>query len=104
MSKPQFGKLTSLHFYAWKKGLKTGMYYLKHKPAAAAIKFTVDKSKVKVEEKENVAVKIEAATKSPVKAVASLKEGPSEDDIRRLNEAALVCSLENKEACMMCSS
>jgi len=49
--------------------------------------------KVKVEEKENVEVKIEAATKSPVKAVSSLKEGPSEDDIRRLNEAALVSLL-----------
>ncbi len=29
MSDPNFGKLTSLHFYAWKKGLKTGMYYLR---------------------------------------------------------------------------
>ncbi|KAK8923703.1 Ribonucleoside-diphosphate reductase large subunit [Platanthera zijinensis] len=38
---PDFGKLTSLHFYAWSKGLKTGMYYLR---AADAIKFTVDTS------------------------------------------------------------
>jgi len=104
VAQPKYGTLTSMHFTGWKMGLKTGMYYLRTKPAAAAIKFTVDKSKVKVEEKENVEVKIEAATKSPVKAVSSLKEGPSEDDIRRLNEAALVCSLENKEACMMCSS
>ncbi|PNH12568.1 Ribonucleoside-diphosphate reductase large subunit [Tetrabaena socialis] len=35
-------KLTSLHFYTWKKGLKTGMYYLRTRPAADAIKFTVD--------------------------------------------------------------
>jgi ribonucleoside-diphosphate reductase alpha chain len=41
---PNFGKLTSMHFYAWKKGLKTGMYYLRTKAAADAIKFTVDKT------------------------------------------------------------
>ena len=39
---PDFPKLTSLHFYTWKKGLKTGMYYLRTRPAADAIKFTVD--------------------------------------------------------------
>lgn len=38
-----FAKLTSMHFYAWKKGLKTGMYYLRTKAAAEAIKFTVEK-------------------------------------------------------------
>jgi len=37
------GKLTSMHFYAWEKGLKTGIYYLRTKAAADAIKFTVDK-------------------------------------------------------------
>ncbi|MDX2062992.1 MAG: ribonucleoside-diphosphate reductase subunit alpha [Bacteroidia bacterium] len=37
-----YNKLTSMHFYAWEKGLKTGMYYLRTKPAADAIKFTVD--------------------------------------------------------------
>ena len=40
---PNFAKLTSMHFYAWKKGLKTGMYYLRTKSAADAIKFTVEK-------------------------------------------------------------
>ncbi len=40
---PNMGKLTSMHFYAWKKGLKTGMYYLRTKAASAAIKFTVKK-------------------------------------------------------------
>src|SRR5690606_11992466 len=42
---PNFGKLTSMHFYAWKKGLKTGMYYLRTKAAADAIKFTLEKQK-----------------------------------------------------------
>ncbi|XP_042398079.1 ribonucleoside-diphosphate reductase large subunit-like [Zingiber officinale] len=44
MDQPNFGKLTSLHFYAWSKGLKTGMYYLRSRAAADAIKFTVDTS------------------------------------------------------------
>jgi ribonucleotide reductase alpha subunit len=34
--------MTSVHFYAWEKGLKTGMYYLRSRPAADPIKFTVD--------------------------------------------------------------
>ena len=38
-------KLTSMHFYAWKSGLKTGMYYLRTKSAVDAIKFTLDKKK-----------------------------------------------------------
>lgn len=36
------GKLTSMHFYGWKKGLKTGMYYLRTQAASAAIQFTID--------------------------------------------------------------
>ncbi|KAH9691829.1 Ribonucleoside-diphosphate reductase [Citrus sinensis] len=44
MEQPDHGKLTSLHFYAWSKGMKTGMYYLRTRAAADAIKFTVDTS------------------------------------------------------------
>lgn len=40
---PTTGKLTSMHFYGWKKGLKTGMYYLRTKAAAQAVQFTVEK-------------------------------------------------------------
>ncbi len=40
---PNSGKLTSMHFYAWKKGLKTGMYYLRTKAASQAVQFTVEK-------------------------------------------------------------
>ncbi len=42
ISEPNTSKLTSMHFYAWKKGLKTGMYYLRTRPKADAIQFTVD--------------------------------------------------------------
>lgn len=41
---PTMGKLTSMHFYGWKKGLKTGMYYLRTQAASAAIQFTIDQS------------------------------------------------------------
>jgi len=40
---PSTGKLTSMHFHAWKKGLKTGMYYLRTQAAAQAVQFTVEK-------------------------------------------------------------
>ncbi len=46
MENANFGKLTSMHFYGWEKGLKTGMYYLRTKAATDAIKFTIDKTVV----------------------------------------------------------
>ncbi|CAG5098265.1 Oidioi.mRNA.OKI2018_I69.XSR.g15510.t1.cds [Oikopleura dioica] len=116
MAKPMYGTLTSMHFAGWKMGLKTGMYYLRTKPAAAAIKFTIDKSKVK---ETNTVPKKEAKTNDlpfegkveapavkaePVEASIDEGKGPTEEDIQRLNEAAMVCSLNNPEACMMCSS
>lgn len=45
MENANFAKLTSMHFYAWKSGLKTGMYYLRTKSAVDAIKFTLDNTK-----------------------------------------------------------
>lgn len=54
LAKPSPGKVTSMHFYAWKCGLKTGMYYLRTKGAVGAIKFTVDASRMKeIKEEEN---------------------------------------------------
>ena len=46
IGKPNMGRLTSMHFYAWKKGLKTGQYYLRIRPAVDAIKFTVDQEAI----------------------------------------------------------
>jgi ribonucleoside-diphosphate reductase alpha chain len=54
MENANFGKLTSMHFYGWKKGLKTGMYYLRTKAATDAIKFTVDKNFAKEPELNSV--------------------------------------------------
>lgn len=58
VEQPNYAKLSSMHFYTWKKGLKTGMYYLRTKAAADAIKFTVDTAvlnQTKEEQTEQIA-------------------------------------------------
>ena len=77
-------KLTSMHFYAWKKGLKTGMYYLRTKAATDAIKFTVDK-KYKTQPQEEQAA-----------AAAKPEEMTYEQQVQ-------ACSIENGPDCEMCS-
>jgi len=79
---PNFAKLSSMHFYGWKKGLKTGMYYLRTKAARDAIKFTVSK---KEEVAAPIAVKQEEITKEQ-------------------REAEISCSLDNPDACEACGS
>ena len=83
---PNFGKMTSMHFYAWKKGLKTGMYYLRTKAATDAIKFTL--------EKEQQA----QPTGNPQQAQAA------QEDVKAQNAAAMQCSLDDPEGCEMCGS
>jgi len=164
MSDPNFGKLTSLHFYAWKKGLKTGelkagawvsavlaawqeqdeckkghhhvchrclpgslccfsptqlpnllvhptapagMYYLRTRAAADAIKFTVDQQALQRRKSERLAkaassgeLKENSQVQPSAKAAAAAAQQDAEKE-RQL--AAMVCSLENKEACLMCS-
>ncbi|CAL8353653.1 unnamed protein product [Lota lota] len=82
IAEPNYGKLTSMHFYGWKQGLKTGMYYLRTKPAANPIQFTLNKDMLKEE--------------------AQPAETPEEAKER--NTAAMICSLENREDCVMCGS
>ncbi|TFY71562.1 hypothetical protein EVG20_g1448 [Dentipellis fragilis] len=173
---PTFGQLTSMHFYGWKRGLKTGMYYLRTRPAAQAIQFTVDQSHIN-EAKQAKLSQGQAPIVAPVKAPRVLRTDsgiatpppestatipatvvasnvsvtpsraaetdssppsppapitPSDsDDLlagldekargaaeadpefraallrkkeRELEQAKLMCSLENKEACLMCSA
>ncbi|NBU89843.1 MAG: ribonucleoside-diphosphate reductase subunit alpha [Flavobacteriia bacterium] len=75
MENANFGKLTSMHFYGWEKGLKTGMYYLRTKAATDAIKFTVEK------------------TIAAEPAVLDTED----------QQAAIACSLDDPENCEMCS-
>ena len=76
MQDANYSKLTSMHFYAWKSGLKTGMYYLRTKSAVNAIQFTVSKSK---EEEEK-----------PL----------SPEELKEL----LLQSKDNPDDCLMCGS
>lgn len=76
MENANFGKLTSMHFYGWEKGLKTGMYYLRTKAATDAIKFTIDKNVVQ----EPTAKSIEEA------------------------QAEMACSLDDPDNCEACGS
>lgn len=95
IEKPNYANLTSMHFYGWKKGLKTGMYYLRTKPAANPIQFTVDKSKLLVKnEKDEINTK---TNENEVKVESMVNEIDEE-------MAKLVCSLKNREACEMCSA
>jgi ribonucleoside-diphosphate reductase alpha chain len=81
---PNFGKLTSMHFYAWEKGLKTGMYYLRTKAAADAIKFTVDQA---------------ALTEMPNDATATVEAVSVEAGMEQIT-----CSLDDPEGCEACGS
>ncbi|DBA04314.1 TPA: hypothetical protein N0F65_002076 [Lagenidium giganteum] len=56
---PSISKLTSMHFYAWKKGLKTGMYYLRGRPKANAIQFTVDQAAIHRQQAQEAAAQPE---------------------------------------------
>jgi ribonucleoside-diphosphate reductase alpha chain len=97
---PNFGKLSSMHFYAWERGLKTGMYYLRTKAATDAIKFTVDKKY------QNTEIVTEANATEAIPAPAlpefEVKGSMSQEDLER-QAAALACSLDNPDACEMCS-
>jgi len=91
VAEPNFAKLSSMHFYGWQAGLKTGMYYLRTKAAASAIQFTVDKTKLR---KANENPKEEAVEINEAKEAAK----------KEYEEAALICSIQNKDDCLMCGS
>jgi ribonucleoside-diphosphate reductase subunit M1 len=94
-----------MHFYAWKRGLKTGCYYLRTRPAADAIQFTVDVSQLETKNaaanKENIGPNASPPSPATPQAAKDLDE-----DMRATQFAAakLACSLANKEACTMCSA
>lgn len=74
MENANYAKLTSMHFYAWKSGLKTGMYYLRTKAAVDAIKFTLDNSKKKAAPVSVAAeAEAEATTPPPAEAAVSME-------------------------------
>ena len=117
---PNYGKLTSMHFYAWRRGLKTGCYYLRTKAPVAAQKFTVDPrlmaaissgtvvagSGSSVTEESGESYDSSDSDDEPVLTPAqrrqALKErlaAEYEADVKAAREAA-----EKGEGCLMCSS
>ena len=81
MTDPNIGKLTSMHFYGWKRGLKTGMYYLRTKAATDAIKFTVDQEAL---DKDAELKKLKAQKEANLKQMSS--------------------GLDDKDDCVMCGA
>jgi ribonucleoside-diphosphate reductase alpha chain len=103
---PSYAKLTSMHFYAWKKGLKTGCYYLRTKAAVMAQKFTVDPKFLST-------ISVSSAHSAPSKQISdpsSLTRSETraerlerlakeyEEEQKKANDAAA-----NGEGCLMCS-
>jgi len=78
---PTSSKLTSMHFYAWKKGLKTGMYYLRTRPKADAIQFTVDQQQLTADKAKASAALFPARASVAAKAAPQGINGlDTEDD------------------------
>jgi ribonucleoside-diphosphate reductase alpha chain len=92
---PNFGKLSSMHFYAWQKGLKTGMYYLRSKAATDPIKFTVEQSL------QQNRVSKKATSASTVSATVPVQQ-PKEEPLDDMPEGK-ACSLDDPN-CLMCGS
>jgi ribonucleoside-diphosphate reductase alpha subunit len=135
MPNVNYAKLTSMHFYAWKKGLKTGMYYLRTRAATDAIKFTVDpavtaKTQAQAPAAADAAAAVGAGSSAAVTATAGVPQSPVRSEKlppktptkkmdREAEEEAelaawraererareeVMCSLDNKEACLSCGS
>ncbi|MFN7490731.1 MAG: ribonucleoside-diphosphate reductase subunit alpha [Chryseotalea sp.] len=103
LTDPNFGKLTSMHFYAWKKGLKTGMYYLRSTAAADAIKFTLDKNALQQPAEATAAVTATVAQPVVVEAQKSLDYEARVADYEQ-KKSDMACSLDNPDACEACGS
>ena len=101
-----YSKLTSMHFYAWKKGLKTGCYYLRTKAPVMAQKFTVDPKL------------LSQVTPSSTSVTAEVPIGTNSEDERKKKRKELLdrlakeaeevakqeCAADNGEGCILCSS
>ena len=118
MEGANMAKLTSMHFYAWEKGLKTGMYYLRTKAAQDAIKFTVQKqTKAEVEpvvnsqQTENIPEAQAEQMKADLNKATEVGEIRASELAKAVKEQAemtpeeqLSCSLDNPDDCVACGS
>ena len=97
MQDASFAKLTSMHFYAWKSGLKTGMYYLRTKSAVDAIKFTVSNDK----KEEPTTSAIQQPEPQSVEVIAPESGEMSPEEFRLMVERA---RNSGPDDCEMCGS
>ncbi|MDY0118995.1 MAG: ribonucleoside-diphosphate reductase subunit alpha, partial [Bacilli bacterium] len=100
MQDANFAKLTSMHFYAWKSGLKTGMYYLRTKAAVDAIKFTLNNDKI-AEPIAEIKQQVEAKQPEAIAVLEEVAEMTSEE-YRLMIETARNASPDDD--CDMCGS
>jgi ribonucleoside-diphosphate reductase alpha chain len=99
MQDANYAKLTSMHFYAWKSGLKTGMYYLRTKAAVDAIKFTLNNDK----KEEPIIVDKPAA--AAVEVIAPVENGEmTAEDFAAMVERARNAAGSGGDDCEMCGS
>jgi ribonucleoside-diphosphate reductase alpha chain len=106
MQDANYSKLTSMHFYAWKSGLKTGMYYLRTKAAVDAIKFTLnnDKKAEPIEVKEQPAVQmVSEPIAEKLQPIAVLNE-PVEMSAEEYRAMIEMAKNAGPEDCEMCGS
>ena len=89
-----------MHFYGWKKGLKTGMYYLRSQPAADAIQFTVDQQKL--EQAKSLQDKTGSTSPKKRKKPTSYNNEELLFPTRKL--LFRTCNMNDDEGCLMCSS
>lgn len=90
---PTIKKLSSMHMYSFDKHLKTGSYYIRSKASSTSAKFSIDPTKIKDLKDKNT--KEQKDTKKGKKSAK--KQEPTQEEI-------LMCSIENREACDLCSS
>jgi ribonucleotide reductase alpha subunit len=103
---PSSKKLTSMHFYAWKKGLKTGMYYLRSRPKADAIQFTVDQEKLAADTKKKSAAPIgkENVEKSNIRPMETLRGKKPMIEAKPLVDSATLGQAVEEEVCLNCGA
>ena len=103
ISDPNFSKMTSMHFYTWKNGLKTGMYYLRSRPAVDAIKFTLNVEELlKATDGNDYDSVLKCLNKA---SVEDIKPEEKEKTASKSNDSNSSKSMKNDEpeACINCS-
>ena len=104
MESPEINKISSMHFYGWKKGLKTGMYYLRSRPAVDAIKFTVDYEKLKAKKEEGLKEKKDAVNLLGKRGKESKENGGVTKRVKKKLPRMTLEQFNDEDMCLNCGS